>query len=134
MSLRLLSTPSDGTSFRQVAYRPTLTDQLRDTFDVYLAILNGVDLRVRAVRKQDTPNWRIRNACAPCLYTLENEPQLKYSLLATMDGNQSLKLVDSKFRAGTPRTDPQRLGTDLYLSPEAVDQFKDDVANSKRVR
>ncbi len=81
--------------------------------------------------KQDTPDWRMRNACAACLYTLENEPQLKHSLLATMDGNQSLKLVDSAFRAGTPLLDSRHARTDFWITPTEVDHFKDEVGQAK---
>ncbi|RPD52686.1 hypothetical protein L226DRAFT_576759 [Lentinus tigrinus ALCF2SS1-7] len=86
----------------RVPYWKGLVEQFSHTYDVYLELLRRIDMRVRAALKQDTPGWRMHNACAPCLYTLDNEPRLKHSLLVTMDGNQSLKLVDSIFRSGTP--------------------------------
>ena len=73
------------------------------------------------------------NACAPCLYKLENEPALEHSLLVTLDGNQSLKLVDTKFRGGTPRIDSRRVPPDLFIPEHLVDVYKDEVNNGKRV-
>jgi nucleoid-associated protein YgaU len=55
---------------------------------------------------------------------------LKYSLLVTMDGNNSLKLVDATFRAGTPWKDDHILPSPRWLTPEQVDVFKDEVAKS----
>lgn len=91
-------------------------EQFSNTYDVYLSILDRIDRQVRDVLKQNTEEWRMRNACAPCLYVLENEPKLPHSLLATMDGNQSLKLVDSTFRAGTPLQDSRQARTDFWIS------------------
>jgi hypothetical protein len=43
-----------------------------------------------------------QNVCPPCLYKTVGEPHLKFSLLACIDDNNSLKLIDSTFRTGTP--------------------------------
>lgn len=72
----------------------------------------------------------MENVCPPCLYKIEGETPLKYSLLATMDGNNSLKLVDATFRAGTSRKDDRILSSPRWLTPEQVDVFKDEVAKS----
>ncbi|OBZ74171.1 hypothetical protein A0H81_06337 [Grifola frondosa] len=114
-----------------VPYSRTLVDQFSISFDVYLDILRGIDKRADVILRRDTPNWKSQNACAPCLYVLEGEAPLKYSLLATMDGNQSLKLVDDIFRSGAPRDDNRVGHSELWLSPEEVDRFKDEVRNAK---
>jgi hypothetical protein len=44
-----------------------------------------------------------------------------------MDGNNSLKLVDSAFRAGSVRTDSRSSASRRWISPEEVDIFKDEV-------
>ena len=81
----------------QIAYRPNLSVRFSNTFDVYLSILNTVDTRVRAVLKEDTPNWRMLNVCPPCLYVLEGEEELEFSIMTSVDGNQSLKLIDHAY-------------------------------------
>ncbi|KAI0684967.1 hypothetical protein C8T65DRAFT_712851 [Cerioporus squamosus] len=115
----------------KVPYWKGLVEQFSSTYDIYLSILHGIETRVRTVLKQDTPDWRMKSACAPCLYTLEDEPRLKYSLLTTMDGNQSLKLVDSAFRAGTPLADSRQARSDYWIPPDEVDRFKDEVGQAK---
>ncbi|KAJ7291871.1 hypothetical protein C8J57DRAFT_1492338 [Mycena rebaudengoi] len=90
-----------------------LKEQLSDGYDAYLAILRGT-------------------VCPPCLYKTVGEPQLKHSFLATMDGNNSLKLVDATFRAGTPRSDDRKSTSFRWLSSQQVDAFKDEVENSKK--
>ncbi|KZT68378.1 hypothetical protein DAEQUDRAFT_653084, partial [Daedalea quercina L-15889] len=110
-----------------ILYQPYLCTQFRITYDIYLDILYGVDDLVNSALGRNTPQWHMHNACAPCLYSIEGEEPLTPALLATMDGNQSLKLVDDVYRAGTTRYDPRTARTDMWLSPEDVDVFKDEV-------
>lgn len=98
---------------------------------MYLDILHAVDVRINKTLHRDTPNWRMLNACAPCLYQLEGEPKLSPALLATMDGNQSLKLVDNQYRSGVPLQDTKTARTDFWITPDVVDQFKDEVRAQK---
>lgn len=69
----------------------------------------------------------MKNVCAPCLYKTEDEPKLKFEFLSSMDGNNSLKLIDSTYRAGSVRTDSRKLESPHWISPEDVDLFKDEV-------
>ena len=55
---------------------------------------------------------------------------MKCSMLAAMDGNNSLKLVDSTFHSGTSHTDDHISMSSRWISPEDVDQFKDKVSMS----
>ncbi|KZT65730.1 hypothetical protein DAEQUDRAFT_676293 [Daedalea quercina L-15889] len=82
----------------QVPYQPYLSTQFRITYDIYLDILYGVDNLVSSALSRDDPQWCMHNVCAPCLYSLEGEEQLTPALLAAMDGNQSLKFVDSAMK------------------------------------
>jgi KDZ transposase-like protein len=52
---------------------------------------------------------------------------LRFSFLAAMDGNNSLKLVDSTFRSGSERTDNRQTSSKRWISPDDVDVFKDEV-------
>jgi len=49
-----------------------------------------------------------------------------------MDGNNSLKLVDSTFHSGSERFDNRESSSKRWISPEDVDVFKDEV--NKKVR
>lgn len=51
-----------------------------------------------------------------------------------MDGNNSLKLVDSTFRAGHPRFDNRTSTSFRWLTPTEVDLYKDEVVNAPKVR
>lgn len=72
--------------------------------------------------------------CPPCLYTTDMEPLLKFRFLATMDGNNSLKLVDPLFRSGTTRMDNRDCESSRWMSPAEVDAFKDEVEKPHMAR
>ncbi|THG94779.1 hypothetical protein EW026_g6755 [Hermanssonia centrifuga] len=113
-------------------FRRTLVEEFSMTFDVYLEILHHIDQRVNRTLRRDAPDWRVRNICPPCMYTLTGEPELPLSLLCEMDGNSSLKLVDSAIRAGAPCTDERTFRSDIWITPEEVDRFKDEVGSSDK--
>ncbi|KAI0043338.1 hypothetical protein FA95DRAFT_1584139 [Auriscalpium vulgare] len=114
-------------AIHNVPYRGYLCEQLRIAFDVYLDVLDSVTRRVRAALGRDTPNWRMLNTCPACFYTLEDEPQLTFSFMCEMDGNNSLKRTEASVRNQVERIDTRRARTDYWLSPESVDVFKDEV-------
>ncbi|KAJ7281719.1 hypothetical protein C8J57DRAFT_1056560 [Mycena rebaudengoi] len=107
-----------------------LRDQLSDAYDAYLAILRGVEERVQKALKREE-DWYMKNVCPPCFCKTVGEPPLKFSALAAMDGNNSLKLVDATFRSGTPRTDDRKSTSLRWITSEQVDRFKDEVETSK---
>jgi hypothetical protein len=73
------------------------------------------------------------NVCPPCFYKIRDEPYLKFSWLGTMDGNNSLKSVDSILHAGKTRLDDRTSHHDRWVSPEEVDVFKDDITIAQKV-
>ncbi|KAJ7236132.1 hypothetical protein C8J57DRAFT_1194406 [Mycena rebaudengoi] len=81
-----------------VPFRPYLSNQFSIAFDLYLATRAIVDQRVKAVLGCDTPDWRLKNVCPPCVYKLEGEPPLPLLFLCTMDGNNSLKRFHQRAR------------------------------------
>ncbi|KAF7975664.1 hypothetical protein HWV62_8751 [Athelia sp. TMB] len=109
-----------------------LSRQFSDAFDVYLEILHQVDLGVAAALGRDSEDWELKNACPCCMYELEGEEPLEHRILATMDGNNSLKLVDESFRRGLERTDNRVGRSSKWLSPAYVNQYKDEVASHNK--
>ena len=93
----------------QVPHAPYLADQLSNAYDCYLAILCEVDHRIAIELGREDPKLAQWNVCVPCLYKTEDEPKLKFEFLSAMDGNNSLKLVDSTYRVGTVRTDTRTM-------------------------
>ncbi len=64
------------------------------------------------------------------MYKLSDEAKLKIAFLGSMDGNNSLKLVDSSVRCGATRQDNRTHRIkDMFLSPDEVDVFKDEVSS-----
>ncbi|KAJ7577148.1 hypothetical protein C8J56DRAFT_1007247 [Mycena floridula] len=116
-----------------VPFRPYLTTQFSIAFDVYLDVLRRTRQRVSIALDRNGPNWRLANACPACLYELEGEDELQYSMFFTMDGNDSLKrmhhrekIVDELAERMGPskeRMDSREGGGDYFLSRQEVDEW-----------
>ncbi|KAK1229011.1 hypothetical protein PQX77_007938 [Marasmius sp. AFHP31] len=112
---------------------PSLEDQLRVAYDAYLSLQRMVQSRVDCALGRDSDQYFVRNVCPPCLYRLENEDALNPSILLAMDGNNSLRMVDTEKRAGRARLDTRHMKHPRWLDAETVDVFKDEVVNSHRL-
>ncbi|KAJ7039975.1 hypothetical protein C8F04DRAFT_1208839 [Mycena alexandri] len=75
------------------AFKPSRSQQFSVSYDVFLGLLDNIDRRVMRALARDTPNWCLINCCSGCMYKLEGEEELEFSILVTMDGNDSLKCV-----------------------------------------
>ena len=111
----------------QSPFKNHYAEQFSGAFDCYLEILREVKRRRQVALGRDDPKWEYQNVCPPCLYQLENEPKMQFSMLVAMDGNNSLKLVDSTFKAGSERGDDRGLASFRWISAEDVDIYKDEV-------
>ena len=101
--------------------------QFSIAYDAFLWILRKVDREVKHALHQDTPNWRLHNVCPPCFYKLENEPDLRFSLFVSMDGNNSLRRIEDGIRNTNVRQDTRTIHSDRWIDPADVDRFKDEV-------
>lgn len=116
----------------QVPHKSYLAEQLTTAYDAYLEILREVELRVEKALGRDA-TWNEQNICPPCFYKLEREIPLALSWLGSLNGNNSLKLVDSTFRFGHPRFDNRQSRSFRWLTPSEVDKYKDEVKNAPKV-
>ncbi|KAF8167514.1 hypothetical protein B0H34DRAFT_669941 [Crassisporium funariophilum] len=82
---------------------------ISSAYDCFLEIQRYIQGRHNTALGQSA-NWEQENVCNP-----------------SMDGNNSLKLVDSTFCAGSVRTDARVTSSKQWISPEDVDVFKDEV-------
>ncbi|KAF8187398.1 hypothetical protein K438DRAFT_1907534 [Mycena galopus ATCC 62051] len=94
-----------------------------------------IDKRVKKALQRDLKDWRLKNCCPACTYKLKGEGQLYFSMLATCDGNNSLKRVLRKdkgftedgvpLRGGCERPDPREAsaGGDYFISRPEVDPW-----------
>lgn len=102
---------------------------------------------MRVALGRDSENWRVQNACPPCthkvcftlikfvyrltVHRLENKPLMMHGRKAAFNSNNSMKRL---YQLGERNIqDPcPFLDTDYLLTPEYVDQFKDEVGNSSK--
>ena len=115
----------------QVPHSPYLANHLSNMYNCYLAIIWETDQRISIELGCEDCKWAMKNVCTPCLYKTEDEPKLKFEFLGAMNSNNSLKLVDSTYHAGTVQTDSQRMELPHWIKPEDVDLFKDEVGKVK---
>jgi hypothetical protein len=126
----------------QIAYHPYLRKQLSLAFYAYLEIREEISNWIAVAMERNTPDYKIKNACPACTYTLEGEEELKYRILVAMDGNNSLKRVGRKkyerddvgklIRAEViERNTGKEVNSDMFLSEAFVNNFKDE-ARSRR--
>ncbi|KAG9089281.1 hypothetical protein FS749_001456 [Ceratobasidium sp. UAMH 11750] len=112
---------------RNVPYEKYYRDQLSAALDVYLMIEREVERRVAAALGRDDPLWRLKNACMPCTYRLQDEPPMEFSMLVTMDGNDSLKRIGEAATA-----DHRTYESSYYLTRAQVDAFANEVQRRRK--
>ncbi|KAK0185560.1 hypothetical protein F5146DRAFT_1105686 [Armillaria mellea] len=54
-----------------------LQEQFSICYDVFITILNNVELRVIKELSRSDPNWQLKNCCAACTFELEGEEELE---------------------------------------------------------
>lgn len=117
-------------------FRPYLTKQFSICFDLYLSIRQEVDSRVQVALGREGANWRLKHACPACTHKLEDEPELEFSMLFCMDGNNSVKRIpcqapgvqkpeddDITVGVNNERPDSRKVEGDYYLSRKIVDRW-----------
>ncbi|HEV7737878.1 MAG TPA: hypothetical protein VGO47_10970, partial [Chlamydiales bacterium] len=122
-----------------------MRNQLSAAYDVYLELRRRVDARLAVKLGREYPDWRLRNSCPACTYVLQDEPSLKFSILTTIDGNNSVKRMERRRNEKTDDgrivktvnielADGHTITSDLVLMVENVDVFKHEVPRSREAR
>ncbi|KAH9829418.1 uncharacterized protein C8Q71DRAFT_799693 [Rhodofomes roseus] len=117
--------------YYKIAYERRHREMLANTYEIYVAVVRGVEKRVRGALGRDSPNWRVLNACPPCGYELEDEPPLRWKRMLCLDGNNSLK----RLRPLGNRTQGDTrvfADSDYFLPQEFVDSFAHEVKSRQR--
>lgn len=113
-----------------------MSRQFSIAFDVYLSIRAKVDQIVQATLQRDSPNWRLKHACPACTYKLEDEQPLLFTMLYTMDGNDSLRRIIRRSSSDNDDETPgpscelpstREVSGDRYLSRQYVDKWANGV-------
>ncbi|KAG8745480.1 hypothetical protein FRC12_014536, partial [Ceratobasidium sp. 428] len=108
---------------RNVPYTAYFRKQFTAALDAFNLIEREVQRRLDHALGRDE-DFTIKNKCPACTFKLANEPKLKYSMLATCDGNDSLKRCAN---AGT--ADHRSFQSDYYISPAEVDKYQYEVSS-----
>ncbi|KAJ7027665.1 hypothetical protein C8F04DRAFT_1266767 [Mycena alexandri] len=129
-------------------YRPYLCQQFSISFDLYLEIRRRTRYRVLKLLGRMGKEWRLKHVCPCCTYELVDDPEMTFSMLATFDGNESLRRVvrnvanpdgslDMEDDTGEPmpqkskeRTDNRDAGEGYFIDRAEVDKWaKTKLAN-----
>lgn len=116
----------------QVPYRSYLRNQLVTSFDAYLDICRRVDQQLNEALGYDS-SGRLSRACPACFKRVPGEPELDFSVLVSIDGNNSLKRIGTKIRGSEELQDLRSIKSERWLAPEEVDVFKNEVPNLVRL-
>ncbi|QRW26071.1 hypothetical protein RhiXN_11148 [Rhizoctonia solani] len=103
-------------------YTPHIRKQLSAAIDYYLIIHWMAEANLDKALSRDHPDWRMANTCPACSYRLKNEPKLKFSVLCTCDGNDSIKRV-----AASCTVDCRKFDHSYFLDSQYVDRFENEV-------
>lgn len=105
-------------------------------FDVYIELLYRVDRKLDVVLGVDKRS-RLQRACPSCLFEVDYEEQLPYSMLLCVDGNDSLKRLRHLRRkpdgnveetvVDVEREDRSCRESSLYLEDDFIDKYKYEV-------
>ncbi|KAF8344863.1 hypothetical protein F5887DRAFT_1061987 [Amanita rubescens] len=120
-------------NLHNVPFQPYLQKQFTDAFDIYLEICRRVDKKLDEKVGYLTPTTRLARRCPLCFYKLQDEPNLDFSVLVTMDGNNSLKRIGPTVRKREELFDSRTIDSDRWLTAEEVDHFKNEVAQRPEI-
>ena len=111
----------------QICVRANVAVQFRIAYDCYLEIMRSIRDRVQTAIGIDSLDSHTRSLCPPCSYELKDALPLHPKKLFSMDGNNSLKLMDSVYRAGELRSDDRTVASHRWIEDHKVNNFKDEV-------
>ncbi|KAJ7619742.1 hypothetical protein FB45DRAFT_1033581 [Roridomyces roridus] len=112
-----------------VPVRSTMHQHFSIALDLYLDLRRRTELQVLTHLGREDPAWRMKNCCPACSYRLEGEDELIFSMLVTMDGNDSLKRVlrrgpgDDGPGETNERWDDRDASDGYYLPRAQVDEW-----------
>ena len=124
-----------------VTFKPYISCQFSIfyMYDLYLGMRSMADERVQVMLNRNSNDYHLHNNCPACTYKLTNEPKLEFSMLYTVDGNDSLKCIihceavlqtaasdiglTPALGACSESTDTQIAGQEIYLTNTFVDKW-----------
>jgi hypothetical protein len=117
----------------QIPPREHLADQLRSAYDAYLAIQRAVVGLVNTSLGRTDEQLISSLLCPLCFYSLKEDAPLDPKVLAAIDGNASLRSIDTAYRAGETRSNDRKLTDPRWVEDDEVDSYKDEVKSTAKV-
>ena len=132
-------------NLHSIPFKSHISRQFSISYDLYLSIRNLADELTQKALGRDSEDWRLRHVCPPCTYVLEDEEKLKFSMLYTIDGNDSLKRIERREAApitidddastlrepvlgdSSESKDAREAGKGVYLTNEQVNQWSKEI-------
>jgi hypothetical protein len=125
-------------------FKSHISRQFSISYDLYLSMRTLATELTQKALGRDSEDWRLRHICPPCTYKLDGEEKLKFSMLYTVDGNDSLKRIqrretnpisaDDNGSNGPPvlgnsseSTDNREAGKGIYLANNMVNQWSKEI-------
>jgi len=124
-----------------VPFKSYLSYQFSIALNLYLSIWTSTKHAVQVALLRDTEDWHLRYLCPLCTYTLVDKEKLKFSMLYTVDGNDSLKRIlwqeavlpmlteadEPVLGESSESTDTRQAGKGVYLTREQVDEWSKEI-------
>ena len=117
----------------QVPYAPYLSTQFLAAYDMYLDICRQVGHQIKTALGFNTAISHLKQACPCCFNKQEDEPELEFSCLVSMDGNNSLKHLGTTIHQTNDCIDSCTITSNCWLTNEEVNRFKDEVKSQVRI-
>ncbi|KAK0235419.1 hypothetical protein EDD85DRAFT_922540 [Armillaria nabsnona] len=107
-----------------------LREQFSICYDVFITILNNVELRVMKELGRLDPDWQLKNCCATCTFELEGEEELEFCIQAMPTSAEGDRISSERddLRDGGGEYILQRVEVDCW-SKEAIGDV--DVVNAE---
>lgn len=102
------------------------------SFDAYLEICRRVNQKLDDALGYDSSN-RLQRVCPACFNRVPGEEEQEFSVLLSIDGNNSLKRISSTIRGKEELSDSRSIRSNRWLASDEVDQFKDEVLNTVKL-
>ena len=107
--------------------------QFSAAYDTYLDICRQVGHQIKTALGFNTAILHLKQACPCCFNKQEDEPELEFSCLVSIDGNNSLKCLGATIRQTNDHLDSHTIVSDHWLTNEEVNRFKDEVKSRVRI-
>jgi hypothetical protein len=117
----------------QVPYIPYFSMQFSAAYNVYLDICQHVSHQIKTALRFHTPILHLKQACPCCFSKQEDQPELEFLCLVSIDGNNLLKCLGATIRQTNNCLDSCAIVSDHWLTNEEVNRLKDEVKSQVKI-